>query len=46
MRPRPPRRRAARKPPKQAGARTDGKLTDHQTALLDALTRHTETVTG
>ncbi|MFE6869298.1 Helicase associated domain protein [Kitasatospora sp. NPDC057692] len=31
---------------KQAGARTDGKLTDHQTALLDALTRHAETVTG
>ncbi|MFE3498995.1 Helicase associated domain protein [Kitasatospora sp. NPDC059160] len=31
---------------KQAGARTEGKLTDHQTALLDALTRHAETVTG
>ncbi|WBP91261.1 helicase associated domain-containing protein [Kitasatospora cathayae] len=31
---------------KQAGARTEGKLTDHQTALLDALTRHTETVAG
>ncbi|MBO1416210.1 DEAD/DEAH box helicase [Streptomyces sp. FH025] len=31
---------------KQATARTDGKLTDHQTALLDALTRHAETVTG
>ncbi|WP_073818250.1 DEAD/DEAH box helicase [Kitasatospora sp. CB01950] len=31
---------------KQAGARTDGKLTDHQAALLDALTRHAETVTG
>ncbi|MBD0695060.1 DEAD/DEAH box helicase [Streptomyces sp. CBMA123] len=31
---------------KQAGARADGKLTDHQTALLDALHRHTETVTG
>ncbi|MFD8085344.1 Helicase associated domain protein [Kitasatospora sp. NPDC059722] len=31
---------------KQAGARTDGKLTDQQTALLDALTRHAETVTG
>ncbi|MFJ6382573.1 Helicase associated domain protein [Kitasatospora sp. NPDC092039] len=31
---------------KQAGARTDGRLTDHQTALLDALTRHAEAVTG
>ncbi|MFE6746094.1 Helicase associated domain protein [Kitasatospora purpeofusca] len=31
---------------KQDKARTDGKLTDHQTALLDALTRHAETVTG
>ncbi|MFE5586364.1 Helicase associated domain protein [Kitasatospora sp. NPDC056531] len=31
---------------KQAGARIDGKLTDHQTALLDALHRHAETVTG
>ncbi|MFJ7250097.1 Helicase associated domain protein [Kitasatospora sp. NPDC098652] len=31
---------------KQAGARTEGKLTDHQSALLDALTRHAETVTG
>ncbi|MEU9047927.1 MULTISPECIES: helicase associated domain-containing protein [unclassified Kitasatospora] len=31
---------------KQAGARTDGKLTDQQTALLDALTRHAETVMG
>ncbi|WP_052509501.1 DEAD/DEAH box helicase [Kitasatospora griseola] len=31
---------------KQAGARTGGKLTDQQTALLDALTRHAETVTG
>ncbi|MER5349422.1 Helicase associated domain protein [Kitasatospora sp. NPDC002551] len=31
---------------KQAGARTDGKLTGHQTALLDALHRHAETVTG
>ncbi|MEE1783094.1 Helicase associated domain protein [Streptomyces sp. SP17BM10] len=31
---------------KQAGARTEGKLTDHQAALLDALTRHAETVTG
>ncbi|MGW7444976.1 Helicase associated domain protein [Kitasatospora sp. NPDC054795] len=31
---------------KQAGARTEGKLTDHQAALLDALTRHAETVAG
>ncbi|WP_051969106.1 DEAD/DEAH box helicase [Kitasatospora azatica] len=31
---------------KQDKARTDGKLTDHQTALLDALHRHAETVTG
>ncbi|MFJ3219500.1 Helicase associated domain protein [Kitasatospora sp. NPDC086801] len=32
---------------KQAGARTDGKLTDQQTALLDALHRHeAETVAG
>ncbi|MFF2045563.1 Helicase associated domain protein [Kitasatospora sp. NPDC058170] len=31
---------------KQGRARTEGKLTDHQSALLDALTRHTETVTG
>ncbi|MGW4384436.1 helicase associated domain-containing protein [Kitasatospora sp. NPDC004531] len=31
---------------KQAKARTDGKLTDRQTALLDALTRHVGTVTG
>ncbi|MFJ2194081.1 Helicase associated domain protein [Kitasatospora sp. NPDC087861] len=31
---------------KQATARTDGKLTDHQSALLDALHRHAETVTG
>ncbi|MFF2956759.1 Helicase associated domain protein [Kitasatospora sp. NPDC057965] len=31
---------------KQDKARTDGKLTDHQTALLDALHRHTETVAG
>ncbi|MEU9077023.1 Helicase associated domain protein [Kitasatospora sp. NPDC048538] len=31
---------------KQDKARTEGKLTDHQTALLDALTRHTETVAG
>ncbi|MFE3878033.1 Helicase associated domain protein [Kitasatospora sp. NPDC059146] len=31
---------------KQATARTDGKLTGQQTALLDALTRHAETVTG
>ncbi|MEU4588127.1 helicase associated domain-containing protein [Kitasatospora aureofaciens] len=31
---------------KQAKARAEGKLTDHQTALLDALTRHAETVTG
>ncbi|MFE7562326.1 Helicase associated domain protein [Kitasatospora sp. NPDC057500] len=31
---------------KQAKARTDGKLTAQQTALLDALTRHAETVTG
>ncbi|GHF78673.1 helicase [Kitasatospora xanthocidica] len=30
---------------KQAKARTDGKLTDHQTALLDTLHRHAETVT-
>ncbi|MFE4515208.1 Helicase associated domain protein [Kitasatospora sp. NPDC056783] len=29
---------------KQDKARTEGKLTDHQTALLDALTRHAETV--
>ncbi|MGW4380941.1 Helicase associated domain protein [Kitasatospora sp. NPDC004531] len=31
---------------KQGKARTDGKLTDQQTALLDALTRHAEIVTG
>ncbi|MFE7558818.1 helicase associated domain-containing protein [Kitasatospora sp. NPDC057500] len=31
---------------KQAKARTDGKLTAQQTALLDALTRHAETVAG
>ncbi|MFF7459373.1 helicase associated domain-containing protein [Kitasatospora sp. NPDC008115] len=31
---------------KQAGACTEGKLTEQQTALLDALTRHAETVTG
>ncbi|MFJ3794229.1 Helicase associated domain protein [Kitasatospora sp. NPDC090091] len=31
---------------KQDKARTEGKLTDHQAALLDALTRHAETVTG
>jgi hypothetical protein len=31
---------------KQVGARADGKLTDRQTALLDALHRHAETVTG
>ncbi|MFF0390508.1 Helicase associated domain protein [Kitasatospora sp. NPDC004615] len=31
---------------KQDKARTDGKLTDQQTALLDALTRHAEIVTG
>ena len=31
---------------KQARARTEGKLTDRQTALLDALHRHAETVTG
>ncbi|MBP0454046.1 Helicase associated domain protein [Kitasatospora sp. RG8] len=31
---------------KQDKGRTDGKLTDHQTALLDALTRHAETVIG
>ncbi|MFB7616852.1 Helicase associated domain protein [Kitasatospora sp. NPDC056181] len=31
---------------KQATARTGGKLTDHQAALLDALHRHAETVTG
>ncbi|MFB8206019.1 DEAD/DEAH box helicase [Kitasatospora purpeofusca] len=31
---------------KQDKARTEGKLTDHQTALLDALTRHAETVSG
>ncbi|GAA1236748.1 DEAD/DEAH box helicase [Kitasatospora nipponensis] len=31
---------------KQAGARTEGKLTEQQTALLDALHRHAETVTG
>ncbi|MFJ2864133.1 Helicase associated domain protein [Kitasatospora sp. NPDC087314] len=31
---------------KQAGARTDGKLTGQQTALLDALHRHAETVAG
>lgn len=31
---------------KQDKARADGKLTNHQTALLDALYRHAETVTG
>ncbi|MFD8597556.1 helicase associated domain-containing protein [Kitasatospora sp. NPDC059646] len=31
---------------KQAAARTAGKLTDHQAALLDALHRHAETVAG
>ncbi|MFD8781311.1 hypothetical protein [Kitasatospora sp. NPDC059599] len=31
---------------KQDRARTDGKLTQQQTALLDALHRHAETVTG
>ncbi|MFF8772447.1 Helicase associated domain protein [Kitasatospora sp. NPDC015120] len=31
---------------KQDKARTDGKLTAHQTALLDALHRHAETATG
>ncbi|MFF3113601.1 Helicase associated domain protein [Kitasatospora sp. NPDC057904] len=31
---------------KQDKARTDGKLTAHQSALLDVLTRHAETVTG
>ncbi|MFF0294512.1 Helicase associated domain protein [Kitasatospora sp. NPDC004614] len=31
---------------KQDKARTGGKLTDQQTALLDALTRHAEIVTG
>ncbi|MFB7382676.1 helicase associated domain-containing protein, partial [Kitasatospora purpeofusca] len=31
---------------KQDKARTEGKLTDHQAALLDALTRHAETVAG
>ncbi|MFD8781307.1 hypothetical protein [Kitasatospora sp. NPDC059599] len=31
---------------KQDKARTEGKLTDHQAAFLDALTRHAETVTG
>ncbi|MFF4384589.1 Helicase associated domain protein [Kitasatospora sp. NPDC001547] len=31
---------------KQAAARTDGKLTEQQATLLDALTRHAETVTG
>ncbi|WP_195911311.1 DEAD/DEAH box helicase [Streptomyces kaniharaensis] len=31
---------------KQDKARTDGKLTDHQAALMDALHRHAETVTG
>ncbi|RKE16783.1 DEAD/DEAH box helicase [Streptomyces sp. TLI_171] len=31
---------------KQATARAEGKLTDHQAALLDALHRHAETVTG
>ncbi|MDH6711348.1 hypothetical protein P3T27_008106 [Kitasatospora sp. MAA19] len=31
---------------KQDKARTDGKLTQQQTALLDALHRHTETVAG
>ncbi|WP_344626626.1 helicase associated domain-containing protein [Kitasatospora arboriphila] len=31
---------------KQAKARTEGKLTEQQTALLDALTRHAETVAG
>ncbi|MFI9163273.1 helicase associated domain-containing protein [Kitasatospora aureofaciens] len=31
---------------KKDKARTEGKVTDHQTALLDALTRHAETITG
>ncbi len=31
---------------KQATARIDGKLTEQQCALLDALTRHAMTVTG
>ncbi|GGV00536.1 hypothetical protein ACIG0C_30885 [Kitasatospora aureofaciens] len=31
---------------KQDKARTDGKLTQQQTALLDALHRHAETVAG
>ncbi|PYC75785.1 helicase [Streptomyces tateyamensis] len=31
---------------KQDMARTEGKLTDHKAALLDALTRHAETVTA
>ncbi|MFD7731281.1 Helicase associated domain protein [Kitasatospora phosalacinea] len=31
---------------KQDKARTDGKLTGQQTALLDALTRHAETIAG
>ncbi|MFF2148713.1 helicase associated domain-containing protein [Kitasatospora sp. NPDC058190] len=31
---------------KQDKARTDGKLTDRQTALLDALHRHVEIVAG
>ncbi|GAA1992822.1 DEAD/DEAH box helicase [Kitasatospora viridis] len=31
---------------KQDKARTDGKLTDHQAALLEALRRHAETVAG
>ncbi|WP_327066442.1 helicase associated domain-containing protein [Kitasatospora sp. NBC_01302] len=30
----------------QARVRTEGKLPDHQTSLLEALHRHTETVTG
>ncbi|MFJ9460786.1 helicase associated domain-containing protein [Kitasatospora sp. NPDC101447] len=31
---------------KQDKACTDGKLTDHQTALLDTPARHAETITG
>ncbi|MBD0694627.1 hypothetical protein [Streptomyces sp. CBMA123] len=30
----------------RAGARTEGELTDQQSALLDTLTRHCETVVG
>ncbi|MFE5587222.1 hypothetical protein [Kitasatospora sp. NPDC056531] len=33
-------------PARQDKARTDGQLTDRQSALLDALHRHAETVAG